>query len=289
MRFTALRSTSCEASDVGELVWAACVSHAGGQLRVRTGEGEEQLQMDRVYAAWDRLRASLDAARPDVLIGVGTDHFQTFSYDFMPVFAVGRGETTRTWGEFGTGALEVAGAPELADVIHRELVHAGFDVVGSTDMRLDHAYSCPLAFLSPDGAVPVVPVFVNSFVPPLPSLRRCRKLGEAIGAAVRGPDDASRVAIVGTGGISHWVGVPGAGQINPTFDERFLELFEASDLEALERLDDATLVGEAGPGAGELRCWMVVLGAAGALGARRLAYEPVEAWITGISLVEVAV
>jgi hypothetical protein len=32
-----------------------------------------------------------------------------------------------------------------------------------------------------------------------------------------------------------------------------------------------------------------VLGAAGALGARRLAYEPVEAWITGISLVEVAV
>jgi aromatic ring-opening dioxygenase catalytic subunit (LigB family) len=274
---------------VGELVWAACVSHAGGQLRVRTAEGEEQLRMDRVYAAWDQLRASLQAARPEVLIVVGTDHFQTFSYDLMPVFGVGRGEVVRTWGEFGTGALEIVGAPELADIIHRELVHGGFDAVGSTDMWLDHAYSCPLAFLSPDGALPVVPVFVNSFVPPLPSLRRCRELGEAVGAAVRTQDAAKRVAIVGTGGISHWIGVPGAGRINPAFDERFLELFEAPDVDALEGLDDATLVREAGPGAGELRCWMVVLGAAGSLGARRLAYEPVNAWITGISLVEVTV
>lgn len=274
---------------MGELVWAACVSHAGGQLRVRTGVGEEQRQMDRVYAAWDQLRASLQIARPEALIVVGTDHFQTFSYDFMPVFAVGRGEVAQTWGEFGTGALEVAGAPELADVIHRELVRTGFDAVGSTDMRLDHAYSCPLAFLSPEAALPVVPVFVNAFVPPLPSLRRCRALGEALGAAVRGQDTVERVAIVGTGGISHWVGVPDTGRINPAFDERFLALFEAPDLDALDALDDETLVREAGPGAGELRCWMVVLGAAGSLGARRLAYEPVQAWITGISLVEVIV
>lgn len=272
---------------MGELVWAACVSHAGGQLRVR--RGDQQDRMDRIYGAWNELRASLREAEPDALLVIGTDHFQTFSYDLMPVFTIGRGAELRTWGEFGSGIQRLRGMPELADALHADLVHAGFDVAGSAEMRLDHAYSCPLAFLNPENSLPVVPLSVVAFVPPLPPLARCRALGVALRTAVRRQDSASRVAIVGTGGISHWIGVPETGRINPEFDRHFLDLFERSDVEALDALDDDTLVHEAGPGAGELRSWMVVLGAAGSMGARRLAYEPVDAWITGTSLVEVAV
>ena len=272
---------------MGELVWAACVSHAGGQLRVR--EGEEQDKMDRVYAAWDELRVSLRDADPDALIVIGTDHFQTFSYDLMPVFTIGRGAALWTWGEFGSGVKRLRGMPALADALHADLVQAGFDVAGSADMRLDHAYSCPLTFLTPDDALPVVPLSVVAFVPPLPPLARCRALGGALRKAIERQHAADRVAIVGTGGISHWVGVPETGRINPEFDRHFLELFEHSDIDALDALDDETLIREGGPGAGELRSWMVVLGTAEASSARTLAYEPVDAWITGTSLVEVAI
>jgi len=272
---------------MGELVWAACVSHAGGQLRVR--EGDQQDRMDRIYAAWNELRVSLVQAEPDVLIVIGTDHFQTFSYDLMPVFTIGRGVALWTWGEFGSGVKRLRGMPALSDALHADLVHAGFDVAGSADMRLDHAYSCPLTFLAPDDSLPVVPLSVVAFVPPLPPLARCRALGTALREGIERQQAAARVAIVGTGGISHWVGVPETGRINPEFDRQFLDLFERSDVDALDSLDDETLVREGGPGAGELRSWMVVLGAAGSSGARRLAYEPVDAWITGTSLVEVAV
>jgi aromatic ring-opening dioxygenase catalytic subunit (LigB family) len=273
---------------MGELVWAACVSHAGGQLRVRRSATEQE-RMDRVYAGWAELRASLAAARPDVLVVVGTDHLQSFTVDQMPIFSIGRGDRFPTWGEFGTRELELPGAGELGDLVHADLVAAGFDVSGCAEMRLDHAYACPLELLGADGELPILPLSINTFAPPLPPLARCRQLGEALGAALRAQELAPRVALVATGGISHAIGTPDAGRIDPEWDAWFLELFAAGDVEALDAITQEELERGAGFGAGEVRCWMAVLGATGALGARPLLYEPVQAWITGISLVEMAV
>lgn len=257
------------------VVWAACASHAGGQLRAPRSDAEQD-KLDRVFAAWDELRTSLAAARPDALIVVGTDHMLTFSFDLMPIFAIGRGDEFATWGELGTGTRTVPGAPELADALHADLVDAGFDVAGSVGMRLDHAYSCPLAFLDP---VPIVPLTVNVFAAPRPASARCRALGAALGRAIERREE--RVAILATGGISHAIGVPHTGRIDPAYDRRVLDLLERADIAALEDLPLPD-------GAAELRCWMVALGAAGSRGARRLAYEPVEAWLTGMALVEIS-
>jgi aromatic ring-opening dioxygenase catalytic subunit (LigB family) len=273
---------------VGEIVWAACVSHAGGQLRVRRSE-REQDKIDRVYAGWEGLRASLHAARPDALVVVGTDHLLSFSIDQMPVFALGRGDRFPTWGEFGTRETDVAGHATLADRVHADLVAGGFDVSGCAEMRLDHAYACPLELLDPERRLPVAPLSVTTFAPPLPPLARCRALGEALGRSLRAQDDAARVALLGTGGISHAIGTPDAGRVDPDWDCWFLDRFEQPDLTTLDGLSQEQLEAGGGFGAGEVRSWMVVLGAAGGHGARRLVYEPVEAWITGISLVEVAV
>jgi aromatic ring-opening dioxygenase catalytic subunit (LigB family) len=270
------------------LGWAACVSHAGGQLRVRQS-ATEQTRMDRVYAGWETLRASLAQARPDALIVVGNDHMFTFSMDLMPSLTLGRGDVFETWGELGNSIRDVPGVPDLSDALHAALVANGFDVAGAVGMRLDHSYACPLEFLDPANAIPVVPLSVNTFVPPLPSFARCRALGERLGAAVRAQDVAPRVAIVATGGISHWVGVPQTGRINPEWDLAFLDWFESADVDRLDAMTEAEFIEGGGPGAGELLCWMVVLGAAGSVGATRLLYEPVEAWITGISLVQVAI
>ena len=273
---------------MGEIVWAACVSHAGGQLRVRESATEQE-RMDRVYAGWEQLRGSLEQAELDALIVVGTDHMFTFSTDLMPTLTLGRGDVYETWGELGNQIRDVRASAGLSDALHRSLVADDFDVASATGMRLDHAYACPLELLDPDGRMAVVPLSINVFVPPLPSFRRCRDLGAALRSAVASQEEAGRIGVLATGGISHWVGVPETGRINPEWDQEFLDWFEAPDLDRLDSITPHEFRDAAGPGAGELLCWMVALGAAGSRGAQRLLYEPVEAWITGIALVEVTV
>lgn len=271
---------------MGEIVWASVVSHTGAMLRHRADAGKNP-DLDGVYEGWEELRGSLDASKPDVIVVVGSDHFHAHSFDLMPVFTIGRGDAYRTWGEFGTRQIKIAGHEELSDVLHEGLVAADFDVAGSVEMRLDHAYSCPLEFLDPQNTIPVVPLAVNGFIGPLASMARCRALGERIGALIKEQTVAQRVAIVGTGGISHWIGMPQTGTIGEEFDLHFLDLFESGVVEELDALDDATIVEGGGPGAGELRCWMTVLGATGSKGARRLVYSPAASLYTGIGLLEV--
>lgn len=272
---------------MGEVVWAACVSHTGGMLRNRA-DGQRDPELARIYTAWDELRASLAEARPDVLVVIASDHFHSHSYDLMPIFTIGRGDRFRTWGEFGTRHVEIPGHAALNDHLHEGLVAGDFDVAGSVEMRLDHAWACPLEFLDPDIAYPTVPISINGFIPPLPTMRRCKAFGELLGALLEQQDFAPRVALLGTGGISHWVGMPETGRIGEEFDRHVLELVESGSLDELAAIDDETIVGEGGPGAGELRCWMAVLGATGPTGGRSLVYVPAASLLTGIALVEVA-
>lgn len=271
---------------MGEIVWAACVSHTGGMLRHRA-QAEQREDLAAIYTSWDELRASLAAAQPDVVIVVASDHFHSHSFDLMPVFTIGRGDRFRTWGEFGTRQIEIAGQSELSDLVHEGLVAGGFDVAGSVEMRLDHAWACPLEFLDPANRLRVVPISINGFIPPLPSMRRCRELGECLGTLLHAQDLAPRVALVATGGLSHWIGMPETGRIGEDFDCRFLELTESGALDALAELDDAAIVDGGGPGAGELRCWVAVLAAARASAARTLVYAPAPEFLTGVALVEV--
>lgn len=271
---------------MGEIVWAACVSHTGGMLRHRA-QAEQHEELAGIYEAWEHLTASLTAARPDVVVVIASDHFHAHSYDLMPIFAIGRGDRYRTWGEFGTRQIEIFGDPELSDLLHAGFVAGGFDIAGSVEMRLDHAWSCPLEFLDPGNTSRIVPISVNAFIPPLPSMSRCRAFGELLGRLLRGQDVAQRVALLGTGGISHWIGLPETGRIGEEFDRQVMQLVQSGSLDALADLDDETIVSQGGPGAGELRCWMTVLGAAQATNPRSLVYSPAAMLLTGVALVEV--
>ncbi|NWJ73927.1 hypothetical protein HX744_25950 [Pseudonocardia sp. ICBG1122] len=271
---------------MGEIVWAGCVSHTGSMLRI-TDHPTEGQQMRNVYAVFEQMRESLAAARPDAVVVVSSDHFSTFSYDLMPVFTVGRGASYRTWGEFGSPQEVLPGHEELAEVLYPGLVDAGFDVCGAVETRVDHGCAVPLHFLDPEHTVPVVPLLVNGFIPPLPSMSRCLDLGASLRALVADQDVAGRVAVVATGGVSHWIGVPETGRVGEEFDRWFLDVFERGDLDELRALDDDTMVAGGGGGSGELRCWMVALGAGGGAGATTHVYFPSTAWITGIALTEV--
>jgi aromatic ring-opening dioxygenase catalytic subunit (LigB family) len=270
---------------MAEIIWAAGTAHTAGMLRT-AGEGEDAQRSKRVYAGWAQLKESLKAARPDVLIVVATDHFMTFEYESMPIFAIGRGESFATWGEGNSPKMTLRGIPAFADAVHEHLIEEGFDVTGAAEMRLDHSFACPMHFLNPDGAIPILPVFVNCNVPPLPSLKRTLALGRALGAAARAQTILRRIAIVGTGGLSHWIGLPQTGLINEEFDRRFLDTYETGDLDAIAQWDSDKTIRDAGNGVAEIRNWLIAAAAAGKVRPQRIAYEPVFAWKTGIALVD---
>lgn len=51
--------------------------------------------------------------------------------------------------------------------------------------------------------VPVVPMTINVVLYPLPTPARCWALGEAVGTAIKSYPKDLRVAVIGTGGLSH--------------------------------------------------------------------------------------
>jgi aromatic ring-opening dioxygenase catalytic subunit (LigB family) len=141
-----------------------------------------------------------------------------------------------------------------------------------------------LHLLDPGARRPVVPIVQNCAVAPMPSLGRCYRLGGALRRAIEAWPVAARVALIGTGGLSHWVGMPGMGRINTEFDRWFLDCLAAGRAEDVLALTDRE-VERAGNGAHEIRSWLTVAGAVAGKPARVLAYEPVAAWVTGMGVV----
>ena len=89
----------------------------------------------------------------------------------------------------------------------------------------------PLSMLArrkPDGSwpTPIIPLVVGVLQFPIPSARRCFKLGQSLRRAIESYPEDLRVAIVATGGLSHQVHGERAGFNNTPWDMRFLDLIE---------------------------------------------------------------
>lgn len=211
---------------MAEIAVAATLSHAPGITGFKDAAGA---QAERYYAGMARLRQAFEAAEPDVIIEVFDDHFTNF-FDHMPAVCVGVGAS-----HFGPAEPEtflrikqtdIPGHPDLALALVREGLNAGFDLAVSHKLLLDHGSMVPLHFLTPAMNVPVVPVIVNTVSEPMPPPGRVYQLGQLIGKVIAGRPKRERVAVLGTGGLSHWVGTPEMGRIDRDFDEQFLETAE---------------------------------------------------------------
>lgn len=271
---------------MGTMVWGAATAHTGAMMRAPAGDKGDLERAQRVFAGFRSLGASLKAARPDVLIVIATDHFLSFDYTVLPIFAVGAGDRFDGWGEFGVPKRDYVGDAAFGAAVHGGMVDSGFDLVSARDLKLDHSFSCPLQLLLEGCDLPILPIYVNCTIEPLPTLSRCLSFGTALGEVLRRQQVLERIAIVGTGGLSHWVGMPQTGTINREFDRRFLDLFTAGRCQEIARWDSAEVIESAGNGAAEIRNWIMAAAAARSKGANVLAYEPVAAWNTGIGVTE---
>jgi hypothetical protein len=121
----------------------------------------------------------------------------------------------------------------------------------------------------PEPKIPILPIYVNTWVDPAPAPRRCYQVGELIReVAAR---SAERVAILATGGLSHFPGSPRIGEIDTQFDHKLLEVMRRGDGPSLAdySVDELLKAGDS-----EFLNWMVVIGAVGNAKATYTAYMP---------------
>jgi aromatic ring-opening dioxygenase catalytic subunit (LigB family) len=222
----------------------------------------------------------------EAVVICSNEHFTNFFLENFPQFCVGVGAShfgpVEPWLRIPQD--QIPGAPELGAHLAAELPAEGFEPSFSHELRLDHGIVTVYHSIDPSHQLPLVPFIQNCAVKPMPSLRRCYELGRAIRRVVEGFTGAERVAVVGAGGLSHWIGVPRVGQIDSEFDHWFLERLERGQLDDVLDLPDEELE-LAGNGAHEIRSWLTIAGLAAPSTAKVLAYEPITPWITGMGVV----
>ena len=219
----------------------------------------------RAEAFMAQVREHLEAAKPDVIIEVASDHFTNFFYNNFPQFCVGLiQEAEGPWETYCKMPNKVlTGHPELARGLLKYALKSHFDLAMTEELRLDHSVLVPLHFLTPSMEIPVVPLYVNGLAPPLPSARRCFALGRTIRRFIAEWDGDQRVALLASGSFSLEVGGPLMGITDEAWVNTVARLLERGQYESLIRRATEQRMTAAGNVSGELLCWITVAGAVG--------------------------
>jgi protocatechuate 4,5-dioxygenase beta chain len=166
--------------------------------------------------------------------------------------------------------LSLAVPELLAAHVRDSCIESDFDVALTQEFTVDHSVLVPLHYLCPGADIPLLPVFINGLVPPLPAATRCFALGRAVRDAVTAWPDDLRVAIVASGSFSLEVGGPAVdpgavfGVPAPEWAEQVTRWLADGDSEALVRAATRSRLEAAGNVGGELLNWIAMLAAANA-------------------------
>jgi len=244
------------------LVYAGVLSHAPG-ITGRAHLCENTAKRDEFYAALDRQRQDIEDAGADALIVVAAEHFGNFFMNNMPAFCIGIGERYEgpiedpEW--LGIEKTKIPGAADLGTRLVREVMQT-VDSAYAEEWKFDHGIMVPLNFLTPRYDLPVIPVNINCQGPPLTPLHRAWAFGEALRRACDSVPE--KIALVGTGGVSHWPATPDSGKINEAWDRAFLGQLMRQDKKALVAYSDEETYAQAGQGGFEIRTYIAAAAAA---------------------------
>jgi len=101
-----------------------------------------------------------------------------------------------------------------------------------------------------DQVIPHVPLISNTFFPPnQPTARRCFQFGRSVGRAIRAWESDARVAVIGSGGMSHFV-------IDEDFDRKIFDALASRDENTLCSIGEAWFQA----GTSELKNWIAAAG-----------------------------
>jgi aromatic ring-opening dioxygenase catalytic subunit (LigB family) len=251
------------------LVFAGGCSHVPDLLA--RPEIDPPEAVERLLAGYARLKAALAAAAPDVLVATTDCHFQRFHSGGIVVGTAASHAGSMEFFKRPDLDLQLAGAPAFA----REIVAAararGLEVEDAPEVRLDHGLVVPLRLVLPRPNLPVVPIVTQparTFSP-----FSARAFGEAVRACISpgGP----RVAVLATGGLSHWLDPGKFGVVDEAFDRHILQTLDSGRGLDLANLEPYPLLDH---GQYEFLNWIIMLAVVGpGVRGEVYAYEPMQA------------
>ena len=268
---------------MAEIVAAVAASHTP-LLFLRHDDPAPEIR-ERVFAAYERMGKLVADSGAEALIVFGNDHFHSLFMDRHPPLAVGvapKFPNVPSEGympEVGSGR---AGDEKLGLHLVKELLAGHFDAAMCQEVGIDHSFVCPIHFMG-DLPIPIVPIYQNSVSPPLAPARRAYEIGVAVRRALEKYDGLDRVAVLGTGGPSHWIGTPGMGRIDEEWDGRVIDLLCAGNAGSLSEWSNEGIL-EGGNGGNEIRNWISAAAAAGDTPADLLIYEAEPMWFLGVTV-----
>jgi 2,3-dihydroxyphenylpropionate 1,2-dioxygenase len=179
-----------------------------------------------------------------------------FFHTAAPPFTIHVG--AEAMGEFAGRQFHWRVPGEVGFEIVREMYAQGFDPAFTSVAKIDYALGIPLTHL--EIADPVLPIYVNAYLPPQPSMERCYAFGQALARIVSAMGVST--VVLASGGMSHYPGTERYAAPDLAWDRKALARVAAGNLKSLVGYDAAELDAA---GNVELRCWAC---AAGALGER---------------------
>ncbi|MEH7253924.1 hypothetical protein V7111_17520 [Neobacillus niacini] len=307
---------------MAKIIAGVAMSHSPMIMTNEAGGGDKGQRFLNTAA---KMKKYLEDSGVDVIVLVSDDHFNSYFYDHMPSFTIGIGEC-EGWGDWQLPKYKIPVQQELAEHILNTSLENNVDFAFTLKMKVDHGHTQGIYFLNPDLQIPVVPIAVNTSAPPLPTMDRCFQIGEIIRKAIESWDKDLKVAIVASGGLSHWVPIPKiesekqedqflinvlkngrqrikqldeylklretnvtrikSGPVNEQIDREFLCLVTEKDYAALRNWSAEYIEEHLGNGGQEIRNWLVLLGALENFDASVACYEPIPEWVTGMAIVQ---
>ncbi len=253
---------------MAEIIWGLATSHVPSIGAAMDFDRTDDEHWKPLFDGYGPARAWMAEHRPDVAVVIYNDHGNGIDLDVNPTFAIGTAAeypvADEGWGPRNVPPL--VGDSALSAHLVRSLVDEEFDVTTLHRLEVDHGLTVPLSVYcpepGPDWPCRVVPVLVNVIQHPQPTAARCLAFGAALGRAIRTYPEDLRVAVFGTGGMSHQLAGARAGLINERFDRMFLDKVE-TDPQALAAISREEYVEQAGSEGIELIMWLVMRGALG--------------------------
>ena len=236
----------------GGIVGAAAVPHAPQFFTLPDTEDHEQVA--RVERTMRGIGEDLRELDPDAVVIIANDHLQNFLLHCVPSFTIHRGP--KVSGSFAGHDFSWPVASDIATGIVRQVQRQGFDPAVSLSAPIGYEFGIPLTFLGFGQDTPLIPIYVNSYVPPQPTGDRCYAFGRALATAAELLD--VRLCVIASGGLSHYPGTEKYASPDLHTDEYILQHMRAGNLRVLLEFDDSALDRT---GNVEARSWLILAGA----------------------------
>lgn len=269
------RNQALTLSDGRTLSYDALLAERGPVRAEESGERHLRDQVRRCEAALTRLADAIEAVAPDLLLVVGDDQEELFKPENTPSIALFCGpeivmrplgeliEAPPDWmrqaltGYAMDAAHRFPAAADFALKLADRLMDQGVDlgVYSTIDdpgrAAFGHAFGFIAQRMLKGRRIPMMPLLLNTYYPPnVIRPGRCYDIGRMITQAVGEIAGRQRIAVIASGGLSHFV-------TDPDLDLGFLDALRNGDEHALRALPMRALRA----GSSEILCWVLAGGA----------------------------